>query len=67
MVAATTLYHKKLQNVIDHIYQHLDQSLDLNHLADIACMSPYHWHRVYQGIYGESLEHAIKPQNTLCE
>ncbi len=60
MVATTTLYHKRLQNVIDHIYQHLDQPLDLNRLADIACMSSYHWHRVYQGIYGESIVSTVR-------
>lgn len=60
MVAPTKLYHNKLQRVIDHIYQQLDQPLDLNRLADIACMSPYHWHRVYKGIYGESIVSTVR-------
>ncbi|MEH6445196.1 MAG: AraC family transcriptional regulator [Oceanospirillaceae bacterium] len=60
MVEHTTLYHRRLQKVIDFIYQNLDQPLDLNRLAEVACMSPYHWHRVYQGIYGESIVSTVR-------
>jgi len=42
------------------MYGHLDQPLDLNRLADVACMSPYHWHRVYHGIYGETLANTVR-------
>ena len=40
-------YAKRLQRVVDHIWANLDQPIDLNQLADIACLSPYHFHRVY--------------------
>jgi len=53
-------YLQRFQKVIDHIYDNLDASLDLNHLADIACMSPYHWHRIYAGLVGETLAATVK-------
>lgn len=47
-------YAKRLQRVVDHIWANLDQPLDLNQLADIACLSPYHFHRVYHAMIGET-------------
>lgn len=53
-------YQDRLDRVIDYIYNHLDEDIDLNRLADIACLSPYHWHRVYRGIKGESITQTVK-------
>lgn len=36
-------YRKRIGQVIDYIYQHLDRDLDVNTLADVALMSPYHF------------------------
>ncbi|GAA3935728.1 AraC family transcriptional regulator [Litoribacillus peritrichatus] len=58
--ASTALYQKRFQWVIDYIYDHLDQPLDLNKLAEVACMSPYHWHRIYHATYGETLASTVK-------
>ena len=58
--ASNALYQKRFQWVIDYIYEHLDETLDLNKLAEVACMSPYHWHRIYQATYGESLASTVK-------
>ncbi|WP_429558917.1 AraC family transcriptional regulator [Paraburkholderia youngii] len=41
-------YETRLARVLDHIYDHLDEPLDIGRLAEIACLSPYHWHRIYQ-------------------
>lgn len=53
-------YHQRFERVIDYIYDHLDEPLDLYRLADIACLSPYHWHRIYREIYGETLAATVK-------
>ncbi len=53
-------YEDRLQRVTAYIYDHLDQAIDLNHLADIACMSPYHWHRIYRSVYGETIAATVK-------
>ena len=36
-------YQARFQRVIDYIYEHLDEPLDLIQLADVAHMSPTHW------------------------
>lgn len=53
-------YQARFQRVIDYIYDHLDEPLDLIRLADIAHMSPTHWHRVYQAMCGETLAATVK-------
>jgi AraC family transcriptional regulator len=37
-----------------HIDDHLDADLSLENLAEIACFSPHHLHRIYRGIAGET-------------
>jgi AraC family transcriptional regulator len=49
-----------MRRVIEHVYDHLDRPLDLNALADIACLSPHHWHRVYHAMHGETLAQTVK-------
>ncbi len=51
---------RRLRRVIEHLHDHLDEPLDLNVMAEIACMSPHHWHRVYQAMFGETLAHTVK-------
>ena len=45
---------------MDYVFEHLDQALDLNRLADIACLSPHHWHRVYTAMRGETIAATVK-------
>jgi AraC-like DNA-binding protein len=47
-----TDYHERSSRVTTYIYDHLDDELDLNNLAEVACLSPYHWHRVYHAMRG---------------
>lgn len=51
---------KRLDKVIHYIYDHLDEELNLDTLANVAHMSPYHWHRVYCGLFGESIIATVK-------
>ncbi|MFZ6773781.1 AraC family transcriptional regulator [Undibacterium sp. SXout7W] len=53
-------YERRLMRVTSYLHEHLDDALDLDKLAEIACMSPYHWHRIYQGIHGESVVATVK-------
>ena len=53
-------YEERLQRVLLHIYQNLDGELSLDSLADIACMSRYHWHRVYKAMTGETLADTVR-------
>jgi AraC family transcriptional regulator len=53
-------YEDRIGRVIEHVFDHLDDELDLNRLADIACLSPHHWHRVYTAMRGETLAATVK-------
>jgi AraC family transcriptional regulator len=55
-----TLYETRLNRVLDHIYDNLDEPLDIVRLAEIACLSPYHWHRIYQAMYGETVTTTVR-------
>ncbi|MBR8309297.1 AraC family transcriptional regulator [Burkholderia cenocepacia] len=48
-------YAASVARVHAYISAHLDGPLDLNRLAEVACLSPYHWQRVYRALYGESI------------
>jgi AraC family transcriptional regulator len=53
-------YSKRLARVSKHIQTHLDDAIDLNTLADIANLSPYHFHRVYHAVNGETVANTVK-------
>lgn len=53
-------YEDRLNRVIAYIYDHLDEEIDLHKLAEVACMSPYHWHRVYHAVRGETIAATVK-------
>jgi AraC family transcriptional regulator len=55
-----TNYARQLGRVIAHIYDHLDDDLDLDALAEVACLSPHHWHRIYHALYGETAAATVK-------
>lgn len=60
MAASWSRYENRLRRVVAHVHAHLDEPLDLMRLADIACLSAHHWHRVYHGVYGETLASTVK-------
>lgn len=59
-VTAWALYENRLRRVSAYIHDHLDEDLDMERLAEIACMSSYHWHKIYRAIYGETLAATVK-------
>lgn len=50
----------RLDRVIDYIHVHLDEDIDFESLAEIACLSPYHWHRIYVSMRGETITATIR-------
>jgi AraC-like DNA-binding protein len=56
MYLGTTMYNSasrgnyggRLDRVVTWLTDHLDEALDLARLADVACLSPYHFHRIYR-------------------
>ena len=53
-------YKRRMLRVLVHIQQHLDEPLELGVLARLACFSPYHFHRVFTGMVGESLKEHVR-------
>ena len=53
-------YQERLNRVIAFIHDHLDEEIDLNRLADVACLSPYHWHRIYHAMNGETITATVR-------
>ena len=49
-----SFYVRAVQRVIDHIAGHLDEAPSLAALASYACLSPFHFHRVFRGMVGET-------------
>jgi AraC-like DNA-binding protein len=41
-----------VERVILSVRERLDEPLSLNHMADIACLSPYHFNRVFHQVTG---------------
>ena len=42
----------RMNKALDYIEGHLDDELDINHAAKIACSSPYHFQRMFHAIIG---------------
>jgi AraC family transcriptional regulator len=55
-----TDYQERLSRVVAYIHDHLDEPLDLNRLAEVAHLSAFHWHRVYQALYGETIAATVR-------
>jgi AraC family transcriptional regulator len=53
-------YKRRLLRVLVHIQQHLDDSLPLEDLAGLACFSPFHFHRIFKGMVGESVKEYVR-------
>jgi len=55
MDGARQEYERRVNRVVDHISQHLGDALSFNALARVAAFSPFHFHRVFRAITGETL------------
>jgi AraC family transcriptional regulator len=53
-------YKERLLRVLVYIQQHLDEAIALDHLAHVAHFSPYHFHRLFRGMVGESVMEHIR-------
>jgi AraC family transcriptional regulator len=53
-------YVARINRVIDHIDGHLGEALDLGRLAAVACLSPWHFHRIFQALTGETLAERVR-------
>lgn len=50
---------KRIRKVLKFIEENLDNELSLENLAEIGNYSPFHFHRIFRGIIGETLQEYI--------
>ena len=50
---------KRIRKVLNFIEENLDNELSLENLAEIGNYSPFHFHRIFRGIIGETLQEYI--------
>jgi AraC family transcriptional regulator len=53
-------YAQRIIRVLVFIQDNLDRSLPLEELAAVACFSPFHFHRVFRGMVGESVKQHVR-------
>ena len=53
-------YVRSVLKALIYIERHLDEELTMEGIAKIACYSPYHFHRIFHGVIGESLYQHVK-------
>ena len=52
--ATHSYYTDAVRRVIEHVVSHLGEAMALETLAEQACLSPFHFHRVFRGMVGET-------------
>ncbi len=55
-------YSRRIGRVVAYIGEHLDEPLDLERLAGVACFSPCHFHRIYRALTGETTMDTLRRQ-----
>jgi len=53
-------YTERILRVLTHIQAHLDEALDLEDLARVACFSSFHFHRVFAAMTGETIADHVR-------
>lgn len=53
------IYFQRINLVIDYIRQHLTDDLSLETLARVAAFSPFHFHRIFKTLTGETLNDVV--------
>lgn len=55
-------YVERVNRAIDHIISNLAQPLRLEEVSEAACFSPFHFHRIFKALIGETLNQFVKRQ-----
>jgi AraC family transcriptional regulator len=53
-------YRARMLRVLIYIQQNLDGPLPLEELAAVARFSPFHFHRIFRGLIGESVKEHVR-------
>jgi AraC family transcriptional regulator len=53
-------YLDRINRAIDHITRNLAEPLQLDDVARVACFSPFHFHRIFRALVGETVHAFVK-------
>jgi AraC family transcriptional regulator len=53
-------YRERILRVLVHVHEHLDEPLDLEALAQVACFSSFHFHRIFAAMTGETIADLVR-------
>lgn len=56
----TEEYIRRVLKVLIFIDENIEEEMTIEQLAKIACYSPYHFHRIFQAVVGETLHRYVK-------
>ena len=59
-VLANVGYLDRINRAIDHVTRNLAEPLQLEDVARVACFSPFHFHRIFRALVGETLHAFVK-------
>lgn len=51
---------KRILKTLIYIDEHIDEEMNIQDLAKIACYSPFHFHRIFHSIVGETVHKYVK-------
>src|ERR1700688_1060359 len=54
-IKANSEYTRRIDRVIDYLRRNLDRPVKLAELANVACFSEFHFHRIFSAVSGETL------------
>ena len=53
-------YEQHFARALHYLQTHYNSDINLHHIAAAAGMSPWHWHRLYHSVMGETLHDTLK-------
>jgi len=56
----TVSYQERIMRTLVHIQEHLEDPIELEDLARIACFSPFHFHRIFRAMTGEAVYEHVR-------
>jgi AraC family transcriptional regulator len=57
MNKSNEIYRSRINKVIDYVNNNLNKSISLDELASVAFFSPFHFHRIFVAVTGETVNH----------
>ena len=57
MNKSSETYRRRINRVIDYVNNNLEKTISLEELASVAFFSPFHFHRIFLAVTGETVNY----------